>query len=63
MNNMKKREVKTKEEARQYAIDWQSWMSKKGGIFTSELVEWNNIFWELARKYHLVREFKENGII
>lgn len=60
---MQKQTPKTKEEARQYAIDWQNWVSKKQKIHYSELAEWNNIFWKLAHKFHLVREFKENGII
>jgi hypothetical protein len=60
---MKKQTPKTKEEARQYAIDWQNWFSSKKKISTSELVEWNNIFWDLAKKFNLLREFKENGII
>lgn len=60
---MKKREIKTKEEAREYAIEWQSWVSKKKSIYYSELAEWNDIFWKLGKKFHLIREFKENGII
>lgn len=54
---------KTKEEAREYAIRWQYWFSDKEKIYYSELADWNYIFWKLARKFHLVREFKENGII
>jgi hypothetical protein len=55
-------EIKSKEEARQYAIDWQNWASNKN-LSYSELAEWQNIFTELAEKYNLQEEFKENGII
>lgn len=60
---MRKQEPKTKAEARQYAIDWQSWASEQGYLSYSELAEWNAIFLALAKKYNLKREFKENGII
>lgn len=63
------KQIKTKEEARQYAIEWQQWASeqnepgKKPTLYTTDLVEWAGIFTALAKKFHLVREFKENGII
>lgn len=60
---MNKQEPKTKDEARQYAIEWQQWASEQGYLHYSELAEWNAIFWAIAKKYHLVREFKTNGII
>lgn len=59
---MEQKEIKTKEEARQYAIDWQNWVGEQN-LYMSELVEWNEYFYRLAKKFHLVREFKENGII
>lgn len=57
------RTITTAEEARQYAIDWQSWTSEKQNLSYSELAEWQAIFSELAKKYNLKEEFKENGII
>lgn len=57
------KQIKTQAEARQYAIDWQNWSSKKKSLYYSELAEWNSLFWKLAEKFHLKREFKENGII
>jgi len=59
---MRKRDIKTEQEARQYAIDWQNWASKQDLSF-SELVQWNIVFEILADKYGLLEEFKENGII
>lgn len=57
--NMK---VKTKEEARQIAIDWQDWASKQNMDFL-ELSHWLYYLEKLAKKFNLIREFKENGII
>jgi len=54
--------VKTKEEARQIAIDWQ----KRQGLLSmsyAEVIRWYTYFKKLAKKFNLVREFKENGII
>ena len=66
---MKKQNPKTKDEAVQYAIEWQQWASEQNtkenpqSLYMSELVEWQSHFNQLAHKFHLVREFKENGII
>lgn len=54
--------VKNKNEARLMAVDWQVWASEQSMSY-SELSEWNDFFTELARKFNLIREFKENGII
>lgn len=59
---MEQIEIKTKEEARQYAIEWQQWASDNN-LSYSELESWGNYFRKLAEKFSLVREFKENGII
>lgn len=59
---MQKQTPKTKDEARQYAIDWQQWASNQS-LSYSELAEWSAIFTELANKFDLVDEFQENGII
>lgn len=59
---MEKRKVKTKEEAMQYAIDWQNWASTQN-LSYGELVDYQLEFYKIAKKFHLVREFKENGIL
>lgn len=56
------KEVKTKGEARQLAIDWQSWVNNKN-LSYYETAEWAGFFISLARKFRLTKEFKENGII
>ena len=59
---MKKRSIETREEARQYAIDWQNWQSEASPSF-GELAEWYDIFERLAEKFDLVEEFEENELI
>ena len=56
------RTIFTREEARQYAMDWQSWVSNKN-LSYGELAEWQAIFRELAERFDLTEEFDENGII
>lgn len=56
------KEIKTKEEARQTAIDWQTWQSKQS-LSYAEVAEWNGFFTTLAEKFNLTEEFKENCII
>jgi len=58
----KKEEIKTKEEARQKAVDFQGWVSEEN-LSYSELADFNVYFEELARRFNLSDEFKENGII
>lgn len=58
----KKQTPKTKEQARQYAIDWQNWAYSRK-LSYKDIAIWSDILRELAKKFHLVREFKENGII
>jgi hypothetical protein len=55
-------EIKTKEQARQIAIDWQSWQSKQSLSYV-EIAEWQGYFETLAKKFNLKHEFKENCII
>ena len=55
-------EVKTEDEARQIAIDWQG-MASVGSLSYGELAEFQAYFTELADKFQLVEEFQENGII
>ena len=59
---MKAKEIRTRGEARQAAIDWQRWQSEKS-LSYGELSEWQGYFEKLAKKFNLKREFKENGII
>lgn len=50
-----------KAKARQAAIDWQ--LSLKGGESYGEMAEAQSHFEKLAKRYGLVEEFRENGII
>jgi len=59
---MKAKEIKTRGEAEQAAIDWQNWQSKRKMAY-SELSEWQEYFTKLAKRFNLTAEFKENGII
>lgn len=54
--------LKTKEDARQYAINYQNWASEQN-LSYGEIAEHQAIFSRIATKFNLVREFKENGII
>jgi hypothetical protein len=60
--SFKERTIFTAEEARDYAIDWQAWMSNQN-LSYGEIAEWQMIFRELAERFDLEEEFKENGII
>ena len=51
-----------KENARQKAIDWQLEFIEKDH-YMSEYAYWNNYFTKLAKRYGLIKEFRENGII
>lgn len=60
----KKTYQQKKAEARDEAINWQLEISTKPYLmYYSELAFWGNHFEKSARRYGLVREFKENGII
>jgi hypothetical protein len=58
----KYRYLATQEEARQYAIDFQQWVSEQS-LSYGELAEWSDRFTKIAEKFDLVEEFEENGII
>jgi isoleucyl-tRNA synthetase len=58
----KNKQINTQEEARQYAIDWQTWQSEQS-LSYGEIAEWQGIFTTLAYKFGLFEEFVENGII
>lgn len=51
-----------KEQVRQEAIDWQIEASEKN-LSYNELAIISFHFWKLGRRYGLLKEFKENGII
>lgn len=52
----------TQDEARQLAIDWQVWQAEQS-LSYGEYAEWGAYFRDLAERFDLVDEFKENGII
>ncbi len=54
--------ITTKEEARQYAIDWQSKFNETSHDWQA-IADYQAEFQELAERFDLVEEFKENGII
>lgn len=56
------KDIKTAEEARQYAIDWQNWVSEQS-LSYGEIAKWYVVFSELATRFDLREEFEENGIL
>ena len=54
--------IKTEDKARQAAIDWQAWSAEQS-LSYGELADWAAGFEELAKKFNLTYEFKENGIL
>lgn len=54
--------IKTKEQARQYGIDYQKMVSDKN-LSYGDIVKYQFKLFKLAEKFHLVAEFKENGLI
>lgn len=59
---MRKKDIKTKEEARSFAIDWQAWANNQS-LSYGQIAEWQSYFIRIANTFHLKKEFKENGII
>jgi len=55
-------EIETKEEAEQIAVQFQSWISEKNFSY-GEIAEYSIYFDTLGKKFGLIEEFKENGII
>lgn len=56
------RYLRGKEEVRQFAIDWQADFENHNYSY-AKLAAFQDVFSRLARKWGLVREFRENGII
>lgn len=54
--------VRSAEEARTLAIDWQNWQSEVA-LGIGDMAEFADYFSELAGKFGLADEFKENGIV
>lgn len=54
--------INTAEEAREKAIEWQSWAADQN-LSYGELAECTGYFTELAERFDLTEEFTENGII
>lgn len=59
---MKKPIITTEEQARDFATDWQRWQAEES-LSYGELADWQAYFEELATRFDLTEEFKENGII
>jgi hypothetical protein len=59
---MRLSQIKNKNQARQYAIDWQVWVSKKK-LSYGEMAAYQDGLRALGKKWGLLREFKENGIV
>lgn len=51
-----------KEEARNKAIDWQCDFENQNYSY-GDLAEWDDYFYRLGKRYGLLTEFRENGII
>ena len=51
-----------KAQIRQEAIDWQI-KSSQMNYFYSELLNFSDYFTRLGKKYGLLKEFRENGIV
>ena len=51
-----------KYEARQEAIYWQTEANQKNYSY-GKLIKFNDYFYKKGKRYGLLREFKENGII
>lgn len=63
MNKDQVQLAQSADEARQYAIDWQNWVSDQN-LSYGELAEWQTVFEGLVNKWPELREeFEENGII
>lgn len=54
--------IETREQAEDLAITWQAWMSEQS-LSQGEFAEWASYFEEIAERFDLVDEFRENAII
>lgn len=53
---------RNKEAVREFAIEWQADFCNHNYSY-GELAVFRDMFYRLARKWGLVREFRENGLI
>lgn len=53
---------KQKGQARQQAVELQNEISQKS-LYYSDLVYYQDIFLKLGKRFGLIREFRENGLI
>jgi len=58
MNNYQKRKAEVRDEA----IEWQSTYCQSDH-YMSEWADWGEYFYKLGKRYGLLKEFRENGII
>jgi len=58
---MAKTYQRSKEAARQAAMDWQN-EAAKGAMYYSDLEEAGNRFHKLGKRFGLLQEFRENAI-
>jgi hypothetical protein len=54
--------IKNEAQARQLAVDYQSWASKRS-LSYKEVAEWGSYFYQIGENFGLTKEFEENGII
>jgi hypothetical protein len=54
--------IKTNEQARNIAINWQHSISKQRMSY-GEIAEYQETFRKIGKRFGLLGEFKENGII
>lgn len=54
---------KGKEKTRELALEFQALFTEGESMSYSELAQWEDLLEKRGRKYGLVREFQENGII
>ena len=55
-------ELKTADDAREHAQEWQAWTANNK-LTLGELIDWENYFEYIAKKFDLTEEFKENGVL
>jgi len=56
------KDITNKGDARDFAICWQAWQGKQS-LSWGEVSAWAEVFEKLGKKFDLLEEFKENGII
>ena len=51
-----------KNQLREFAMDWQNDFENHNYSW-SELAYWGDYFYKMGKKYGLLKEFRENGVI